>query len=503
MPGFAVAALTAARRLVHENAFGTPGYGLHEAPGSSPVPNTMYVDWSARVIHVAPNVGSAGISGVTITGGQEANGDGGNILNEGTLLLSNVRVTGGTATNGGGIASTGTDLAITSSLIDANTATSNGGGILNRSEATASNLTIVDSTIFSNHAGSAGGLQSDGNPANAVSLVHVTMAENRAGTLAGAGLTVGAGGTWTTNGSLFVSNTSDGTANCNIPPAGGAGMADDGSCGSSATPTADIGLATQLTYKGGQTDVLEIPSTSVAKGAEGPQCTSTIDQRSAPRPSASCDMGAYEEGATAPPVTGFQLPVPPAPTPTPTTTPTPTPTVTPVAGQSVAGVAVQGKIRVRKPGSKDFIELDPTKPIPLGSTIDSKQGTILLTSQQTKNGKPQSAKFFDGIFKISQTATTTDLTLNEALAKCPRAKKASTAAKKPKTRKLWGSGSGSFRTRGQYSSATVRGTEWLVQDSCSGTLTRVTKGVVSIRDNVKRKTIILRAGKKYLARPRH
>jgi hypothetical protein len=48
----------------------------------------------------------------------------------------------------------------------------------------------------------------------------------------------------------------------------------------------------------------------------------------------------------------------------------------------------------------------------------------------------------------------------------------------------------------------VRGTKWLVQDSCAGTLTRVAKGVVAVRDNVRRKTIILRAGKKYLARPR-
>jgi hypothetical protein len=41
-----------------------------------------------------------------------------------------------------------------------------------------------------------------------------------------------------------------------------------------------------------------------------------------------------------------------------------------------------------------------------------------------------------------------------------------------------------------------------VQDSCSGTLTRVATGVVSVRDNVKRKTIVLRAGKSYLARPK-
>ena len=107
------------------------------------------------------------------------------------------------------------------------------------------------------------------------------------------------------------------------------------------------------------------------------------------------------------------------------------------------------------------------------------------------------------MFKVTQSATTTDLTLNEPLASCAKKKTARAAAKtKPKTRKLWGDGKGKFRTRGQYSAATVRGTKWLVQDSCAGTLTRVTQGVVSVRDQVKKKTLTLRAGKRYLAKPR-
>ena len=36
------------------------------------------------------------------------------------------------------------------------------------------------------------------------------------------------------------------------------------------------------------------------------------------------------------------------------------------------------------------------------------------------------------------------------------------AAKKPKSRKLWGDGKGKFRTKGRYAAATVRGTRWLV-----------------------------------------
>ena len=66
--------------------------------------------------------------------------------------------------------------------------------------------------------------------------------------------------------------------------------------------------------------------------------------------------------------------------------------------------------------------------------------------------------------------------------------------------KLWGSGKGKFRTSGKYSSATVRGTIWLVQDECDGTLTKVTRGTVQVRDLKRKKTVIVKAGHSYLAR---
>ena len=39
----------------------------------------------------------------------------------------------------------------------------------------------------------------------------------------------------------------------------------------------------------------------------------------------------------------------------------------------------------------------------------------------------------------------------------------------------------------------MRGTVWLTQDRCDRTLTKVTQGTVSVRDNVKRKTVLVRA----------
>ncbi len=66
--------------------------------------------------------------------------------------------------------------------------------------------------------------------------------------------------------------------------------------------------------------------------------------------------------------------------------------------------------------------------------------------------------------------------------------------------KLWGSGKGKFRTSGKYASATVRGTIWLTQGECDGTLTRVKRGVVQVRDFKRKKTVTVKAGHSYLAR---
>ena len=56
-----------------------------------------------------------------------------------------------------------------------------------------------------------------------------------------------------------------------------------------------------------------------------------------------------------------------------------------------------------------------------------------------------------------------------------------------------------FRTRGGNSVATVRGTAWYVEDRCDGTLTRVSKGSVSVYDRGRHRTVVVRAGHSYLA----
>jgi hypothetical protein len=169
--------------------------------------------------------------------------------------------------------------------------------------------------------------------------------------------------------------------------------------------------------------------------------------------------------------------------------------------KSVGVKLVSGRVGIRRPGSKVDVDLQGTDVIPLGSEVDAAHGVLELSSVAKSGGTPQTARFYEGVFKVTQTGSITNLALTQPLASC-RGKGASAAASKTKKRHLWGDGKGSFRTAGKYSSATVRGTKWLVQDSCAGTLTRVVRGSVKVRDNVKHKTVTVAAGKSYLAKPK-
>ena len=175
----------------------------------------------------------------------------------------------------------------------------------------------------------------------------------------------------------------------------------------------------------------------------------------------------------------------------------------PEPGESVNALPKSGTVKVKVPGSAAYVDLDEAQQLPVGTIVDATKGHVTLVAAADDSGGTATAEFWAGIFKLGQTkgkAPTTILTLVEKLS-CPKAGKAIAAAKKKK-RRLWGDGSGKFRTKGKHSAATVVGTKWLVEDSCKSTLTRVVRGRVSVRDFAKKKTVIVRAGKKYVARAR-
>ncbi len=168
----------------------------------------------------------------------------------------------------------------------------------------------------------------------------------------------------------------------------------------------------------------------------------------------------------------------------------------PEAGEEVNALPKSGTVKVKVKGSQRFVELDEGKQIPVGSVVDTTKGRVTIVA-----AGDQRADFYDGIFRIGQgkgAKPLTTLTLVEKLS-CPKAGQAIAAAKKKK-RRLWGDGSGKFKTEGKHSAATVVGTRWLVEDRCTSTLTKVARGKVKVRDFAKKKTVTVRAGKQYVAR---
>jgi virginiamycin B lyase len=184
----------------------------------------------------------------------------------------------------------------------------------------------------------------------------------------------------------------------------------------------------------------------------------------------------------------------------------------PVLGRSMVVGAAQGAVTVRFKGTRTFVPLSRAVSVPTGSELDTTNGTVRLVSALDTRGHTQTGTFSRGRFSVRQSARSrgmVDLYLTgpkpgrcapPALAS---ARLAVAAKRTPKARSLWGRDNhGRFRTHGRDSVATVRGTRWLTQDRCDGTLTRVTEGAVVVRELHGKRTKVVRAGQTYLARRR-
>ena len=144
--------------------------------------------------------------------------------------------------------------------------------------------------------------------------------------------------------------------------------------------------------------------------------------------------------------------------------------------------------------------------IPYNATVDVTNGSVLLKTT-TGSLNVTAAAGATAAFVLTRGTENKKPIVELRLAKgdfsaCPKRKKSSAGGGAATVvRQLWGNGKGSFRTRGRYAAATVRGTHWLTSDRCDGTLTRVTRGVVEVTDLPKHKTVTVRAGGSYLAKP--
>jgi hypothetical protein len=174
----------------------------------------------------------------------------------------------------------------------------------------------------------------------------------------------------------------------------------------------------------------------------------------------------------------------------------------PVAGKTVNASLRAGKVRYRLPNTTSFVALTDPVQVPVGTTFDTTAGRVTLTSASDPGGGTQHAWFYEGTFTVGQTSgdkPVTTLSLAGAEPVCPKTASVRATSKR-RQRHLWGDGKGRFRTSGNFASATVRGTRWVVIDRCDGTLTRVVRGTVAVRDFRRKVTVLVTAGHQYLAR---
>ena len=364
----------------------------------------------------------------------------------GTASFVGATVSGNRAPAGAGMSvEADGDAIVQISTFSGNTATGNGGGITS-----AGALVLSRATIAGNSAAAGGGIFQESAVGASISMSDTIVAGAAAG-----GACAGS-----------IAGIPRGT----FPP----NPADDTPCvfASPSEGTVADPLLGALRNNGGPTDTRALRAGSPAIDAPG-SFACGVDQRGAGAVG-DCDIGAFEFGGQPP-----EVELPP-----------------PVAGETVNVGLSRGKVRIRLPGSDEYFDLKDSVQVPVGTTFDTIKGRVNFVPAGN-----QRSWFYDGVFKFKQTRGAkplTTVTLTGRL-NCGSGG-ASAAQKRKKKRRLWGNGKGKFRTKGRFSSATVRGTKWLVEDRCNGTLTRVKKGRVAVR--YRGRTIKLRAGQQFFAKRR-
>jgi len=182
-------------------------------------------------------------------------------------------------------------------------------------------------------------------------------------------------------------------------------------------------------------------------------------------------------------------------------------------GRSVDIGLVSGTVIVTPPAGRAFVLGTNDRNVPLGSLIDTTHGRVDLRAApppasagaRASAARVEDAQFYDGAFRVTQSANSPVAQIRLAggnTKTCPAVPAAvegdglapRRAPPHKAVRLLWASGSGTFRTVGRYSAATVLGTQWLTEDFCDGTLVRVTRGVVVVENLATHATVTVRAG---------
>jgi len=189
-------------------------------------------------------------------------------------------------------------------------------------------------------------------------------------------------------------------------------------------------------------------------------------------------------------------PDPPPPPPPPPPLPPPPPAPVPVAGVSLVSQGITGQVLVQLPGQSGFVPLGAAAMVPVGVLVDARKGSVVL--QSTVEGIVQAMTVSGGMFVVRQQGSGPP---ELRMATPAGQERACASRRKGVVRTLTVTvAKGIVRTVPKKGLVIGRDASWTTSDRCDGTLTRVTRGRVTVRHG--RRNLTVRAGRRYLIKAR-
>jgi len=145
--------------------------------------------------------------------------------------------------------------------------------------------------------------------------------------------------------------------------------------------------------------------------------------------------------------------------------------------------------------------------------VNATSGHLGITVARSAAGAQQTADVYAGPFTVTQGSVGQPFTTFRVARPtgCPSTGArsaasgpiATTARRKKRRRRVWvREKGGHWRSSTGSSSASAVGTHWLTTEYCDGTRVTVRQGKVSVRDKVRHRTVLLRAGQSYRTKTR-
>ena len=161
-------------------------------------------------------------------------------------------------------------------------------------------------------------------------------------------------------------------------------------------------------------------------------------------------------------------------------------------------LAESGTVKVRLPGSKRFRTLAEGEQLPVGTIVDTLKGRVTLVAGGRADGRLLRRHLQD---RAGQGRQAADHAHAGREAQLPEGGQRDRGGQEEEAAAVGRRRAASSARRASTARRPWSAPRWLVEDRCKSTLTRVVRGRVSVRDFVKKKTVIVRAGKKYVAKP--